>query len=246
MFLTTRQRRSAKFAFALSGALMASTSALAQSPIFELADEPTKVNTPVGYIEMCRDDGTLCIDDYAVSDKTIKIAVTPELWTLLKSVNDYWNDPKVVAPTLDIDNHGVVEKWIPAKRGGKGDCEDIAMAKREQLIRAGLPREALQLTFVIEEQGLGHAVLSVQTQIGTYVLDNRTSQILVWNAAKLNFMSAMVGGKWYDIKTPKIGPWTTTMAREKAAATKNRTDDRPVPPMPIPNVDKPPVLRGTL
>jgi predicted transglutaminase-like cysteine proteinase len=47
------------------------------------------------------------------------------------------------------------------------------LLKRKMLIDAGWPREALLITVVRDKKGEGHAVLTVKTDKGEFVLDNR-------------------------------------------------------------------------
>jgi len=61
-----------------------------------------------------------------------------------------------------------------------GDCEDYQLLKRRMLIEAGLPRRALRMTVVIDENGEGHAVLTVRTDRGDVILDNKSDEVLEW------------------------------------------------------------------
>jgi len=54
------------------------------------------------------------------------------------------------------------------------------LAKRRMLIERGWPASALLITVVRDEEGLGHAVLTVATDRGDLVLDNKTSEIRNW------------------------------------------------------------------
>ncbi len=56
-----------------------------------------------------------------------------------------------------------------------GDCEDIALLKRRDLIEKGWPVGALLMTVVRQANGEGHAVLTVLTDRGDLVLDNLKS-----------------------------------------------------------------------
>ncbi|MBC8129220.1 MAG: transglutaminase-like cysteine peptidase [Rhizobiaceae bacterium] len=69
----------------------------------------------------------------------------------------------------------------------RGDCEDFALTKRRELIRAGLPASALRLAVGKTRSGEGHAILLVKTNAGDFVLDNRTSKVLPWHSADLTF-----------------------------------------------------------
>ena len=55
---------------------------------------------------------------------------------------------------------------------GKGDCKIYALFKRKLLIERGFPRQALLMTIVRDLNGDGHAVLTVKTDRGDFVLDN--------------------------------------------------------------------------
>ena len=65
--------------------------------------------------------------------------------------------------------------WVVAPRAG--DCEDFALTKREALRAAGLPAGALRLATAYTEAGEYHTVLTVQTERGTLVLDNRFAEV---------------------------------------------------------------------
>ena len=59
-------------------------------------------------------------------------------------------------------------------------CEDYVLQKRKMLMQAGWPREALLVTVVRDKHGDGHAILTVKTDKGEYILDNQTDNILLW------------------------------------------------------------------
>lgn len=65
--------------------------------------------------------------------------------------------------------------WALAPRAG--DCEDFALTKREVLRAAGLPAGALRLATAYTERGEYHTVLTVQTERGAVVLDNRFAEV---------------------------------------------------------------------
>jgi predicted transglutaminase-like cysteine proteinase len=80
----------------------------------------------------------------------------------------------------DQDHLHVADRWDLAE-DGIGDCEDFQLLKRHLLAQAGLPRRAMRMTVVIDEKGEGHAVLTLITDRGDLVLDNKTSAILPWH-----------------------------------------------------------------
>ena len=91
-------------------------------------------------------------------------------WTDLVRINKWVNDN--VKPMTDLEHWGVVEKWSYPD-DGYGDCEDYVLLKRRMLMEAGWPREALLITVVREKNGNGHAVLTVKTDKGEFILDNQ-------------------------------------------------------------------------
>jgi predicted transglutaminase-like cysteine proteinase len=126
------------------------------------------------WVELCRHSPEECTVD--ASEKAV-IALTPEVWQTLVTVNRTVNE-RITAIT-DREHWGIEDRWnMPSD--GYGDCEDIQLLKRKELIARGLPRRALRMTVVIDEEGDGHAVLMVRTDRGDLILDNRRAPILPW------------------------------------------------------------------
>ena len=96
--------------------------------------------------------------------------LTPKAWSDLVKVNDWVNE--TIKPLTDLEHWGVVERWNYPD-DGYGDCEDYVLLKRRMLMQAGWPREALLITVVRDKKGDGHAVLTVKTDRGEFVLDNQ-------------------------------------------------------------------------
>jgi len=71
---------------------------------------------------------------------------------------------------------------------GYGDCEDYVLQKRKMLMQAGWPREALLITVVRDKNNDGHAVLTVKSDKGEYVLDNQTDDIVLWSDTGYRFV----------------------------------------------------------
>ena len=106
------------------------------------------------------------------------IALTGRLWKTLNAVNKQVNTK--IKPRTDLEHWGIVDRWDLAE-DGYGDCEDYQALKRKILVEQhGLPRRALRMTVVVDEQGEGHAVMMVRTDAGDFVLDNKRSTILSW------------------------------------------------------------------
>ena len=93
---------------------------------------------------------------------------------------------KAIEPMGDLDQFGEEERWT-FPTSGKGDCEDYVLEKRRLLMRRGWPRQALLITVVTDRKGTGHAVLTVTTDRGDYILDNQAEDVLLWSRTGLTF-----------------------------------------------------------
>ncbi len=70
----------------------------------------------------------------------------------------------------------------------------------------GFPASALLITVVLDEKNEGHAILSVSTDAGDYVLDNRRDDVLRWTDTSYTFL------KRQSKQDPKV--WVA-LAKEK-------------------------------
>jgi predicted transglutaminase-like cysteine proteinase len=102
-------------------------------------------------------------------------------WFASTSVNE------TIKPLTDLEHWGVIERWSYPD-DGYGDCEDYVLLKRRMPIQSGWPREALLVTVVRDKKYEGHAVLTVTTDKGDYVLDNQNEDILLWSKTGYRFV----------------------------------------------------------
>jgi predicted transglutaminase-like cysteine proteinase len=147
-----------------------------EMPYVATSHMPTgsEVRPPRGYIRFCQRDARNCIGG---TDKPAKIAMTNERWLQLSKTNDNVNQS--IPEIEDKFLYHQAEYWTyPTFKGG--DCEDLALQKQKILKQQGWPESALLLAVVRDWTGAGHAVLIVDTDMGDYVLDNKTSQIVPW------------------------------------------------------------------
>ena len=125
-------------------------------------------------------------------------------------VNNWVNE--TVKPETDLEHWGVVERWNYPD-DGYGDCEDYVLQKRKMLIKAGWPREALLITVVRDKKGDGHAVLTVKTNRGEFVLDNQENQVLAWDRTGYRFIkrqSQSDPNQWVALGEPRMAPATVS------------------------------------
>lgn len=144
------------------------------------AGEASRV--PIGWTQFCRDNAAECrVPGSAQSLKRLD----ERSWKELVDVNLTFN--RRIEPVTDEVQYGVVENWSFAATG-KGDCEDYVLEKRRELIRRGWPMSSLLITVVIDKEGGGHAVLTVVTDRGEFILDNQTDAVLPWSSSELTFI----------------------------------------------------------
>jgi predicted transglutaminase-like cysteine proteinase len=130
---------------------------------------------PYAWTDLCKRSPSECRTDTRESER---IEMTPKLWKAIVAINNGVN--REIEAVTDEEHWGVVDRWdIPAD--GRGDCEDYALLKRKRLAEAGLPRRAMLMTVVIDEENAGHAVLMIRTDRGDFVLDNKRNAILPWS-----------------------------------------------------------------
>jgi predicted transglutaminase-like cysteine proteinase len=105
---------------------------------------------------------------------------------LARSVNRQVN---ATTPQIsDLAQYGVPDHWaLPTARGG--DCEDIAMLKKERLVMAGYPAQDLLIATVLDRGGENHAVLVARTAMGDFVLDNLRDAVLPWQRTRYTFLT---------------------------------------------------------
>lgn len=166
---------------------------------------PTSV--PFGWVDFCQRYGAECPN---ADVPALDVNLSAESLRLIKRVNSFVNDH--VEPVSDMDHWGVVDQWdIPTD--GKGDCEDYALLKRKMLIEAGFPRQALLMTVVKDRHDDGHAILTVKTNRGEFVLDNLNDEVKSWQATGYRFVkrqSQTNPNVWVSIGEPTSAPLTVS------------------------------------
>lgn len=88
----------------------------------------------------------------------------------------------MIAYRKDIVVYGKLDYWakpseILERRAG--DCEDFAILKMTALLRAGIPTQSMALVVLQDRRrGFFHAVLSVSTGSGTFILDSLSNIVV--------------------------------------------------------------------
>ena len=108
--------------------------------------------------------------------------VTQARWGEVSRVNAEVN--RAIAPQGD-DGDVVHETWLVAPAAGA--CHDYAVTKRHELLTRKWPIASLLIAVVVVPGGEGHAVLTVKTDRGEFILDNLTNDILLWSSTPYHY-----------------------------------------------------------
>jgi predicted transglutaminase-like cysteine proteinase len=174
---------------------------------------------PIGWAQFCADMPRECL---ARPTQAEIVTLTDARWREMLEVNLRFN--KAIKPITDQDQYGVVERWTYAATGS-GDCEDYVLEKRRELARRGWPLSALLITVVIDKEGGGHAVLTVKTDMGEFILDNQTDAVLPWSRSELVFIkrqSPTNPNLWVDLGRAYGRPDAVTASVSRSAPLRLR------------------------
>jgi len=153
-------------------------------------------NQPIGHYEFCKQYADECRSN---GKDAGPLVLTQENWKTILNVNYAANTD--VQPMTDMEIYGVEEKW--AYPDTVGDCEDYVLLKRKRLIEAGISPSNLLITVVLQPNGEGHAVLTVRTDRGDFVLDNMRNKVLLWSETEYRYLkrqSSANAGKWVKLQ----------------------------------------------
>ena len=165
------------------------------------AREYSETLPPIGFVEFCQRNPENCQPEGLFKRR---VSMTEEKWLLVRMVNAFVNG--AIAPVTDDTLYGTPEYWtIPTDAG---DCEDVVLLKKKILLSKGIPEEALRITVVLDEHSEGHAVLTLTSAAGDYILDNRRNEIRAWadtGYTMLKRQSAQDPRKWVSLEPARPG-----------------------------------------
>ena len=151
---------------------------------------------PIGHYEFCRTNPSEC--DTRLESQP-PVTLTDAVWNQIIGINQAVND--AVQAMSDFDIYGEDEVWAYPR--GLGDCEDYALEKRRALMQRGVSLANLLLTVVRKQDGEGHAVLTVRTDKGDFILDNLNPHVVLWDRTGYRFLkrqSEANTGRWVSIQ----------------------------------------------
>ncbi|GBE41963.1 hypothetical protein BMS3Bbin10_00019 [bacterium BMS3Bbin10] len=153
---------------------------------------------PIGHVVFCNQFPTECKQS---GPKRVQVPLTSEKEADLRVINDLVN--RMVRPVSDMDLYGRIENWTYPN--GAGDCEDYVLLKQRLLIDRGWPASSLLITVLRDENDEGHAVLTVRTSMGDFLLDNKRADIRAWNQAPYTFIKRQSDSNpknWVSLSSP--------------------------------------------
>jgi predicted transglutaminase-like cysteine proteinase len=162
------------------------------------APEFGKTLPPIGFVKFCVENPAECV----ATGSADSLAITPEQWNLVFQVNTFVNGK--IAPISDLEQYGQAEYWTYPTTAG--DCEDYLLLKKRYLEGLGFPSSALLITVVLDEKKEGHAVLTLATNDGDFVLDNRRNDVLEWQKTNYTFLKRQSHGnpkQWVSLAKRK-------------------------------------------
>jgi len=114
---------------------------------------------PIGWVQFCQDNAGECVSR-TMAPATITLTETS--WRRIVKIN----------ADVNKEIHAITdqEHW------------------RRRLVEAGFPLNALLITVVRDLKGDGHAVLTVKTDRGDFVLDNQAGKIVAWKETGYRFI----------------------------------------------------------
>jgi predicted transglutaminase-like cysteine proteinase len=167
----------------------------------------TTARAPIGWIEFCSEYAPEC-ETKALDARDVVLSA--KAWKDLTRINRWVNE--TVKPITDLEHWGVVERWNYPD-DGYGDCEDYVLLKRRMLMQSGWPRQALLITVVRDKRGDGHAVLTVKTDKGEFILDNQHEDVLLWSDTGYRFVKRQSQNDpnvWIALGDPRPATATAT------------------------------------
>ncbi len=151
---------------------------------------------PIGHYRFCQSHESECA---ANAPAAAAPKITEFGWNLVKQINSSVN--QAIVPMTDEDVYGRDEVW--AYPGEAGDCEDFALLKRKELIANGFAEANLLITVVRKLDGEGHAVLTLRSASGDYILDNLDNDVKLWSQTSYRFLKRQASsdaGRWVTIE----------------------------------------------
>jgi predicted transglutaminase-like cysteine proteinase len=175
----------AAFGAVLFGAAFANFGVASETslPKSSYAAVGASTSVPYGWVDFCGRRPEECSLGKL---KPLDVRMSKAAWSQLNRINKQVN--AAIEPMTNLAHWGTTLDHWDYPVDGKGDCKVYALYKRKLLIDAGFPRQALLMTVVRDLEGQGHAILTVKTDRGEFVLDNLTDDIRSWDSTGYTYL----------------------------------------------------------
>lgn len=152
---------------------------------------------PIGHYDFCRANPSEC--SIRPRDRGPEI-MSEAKWKVVARINAAVN--RAIKPMNDIDIYGRDEVWAYPDLG-VGDCEDYVLEKRRRMATAGISLSNLLITVVRKPDGEGHAVLTLRSDRGDFILDNLHDELRPWHKTGYRFLKRQASnhtGRWVTLR----------------------------------------------
>lgn len=194
------------FAYKLTGLVILAFVCLTGSAFISLSGSALAANEfmtvtgqtsqPIGHYEFCERLPKEC----KIRNTNLQpIKLDQSSWDILIDVNHSVNAR--IRPATDMELYGREEYWTYPVDAG--DCEDYVLEKQRELREKGFPLTSLLITVVRKPDGEGHAVLTVRTDRGDFILDNLRDDVYNWKDTEYTYLkrqSTQTPGRWVSIE----------------------------------------------
>ena len=177
--------------------LIAMNAAVADVPVSGAMMTGGLTSQPIGHYEFCQTNPAEC--SIRLRDRG-PVVMTEALWSRVNHINTSVN--RAVRPMSDFDIYGKDEVWAYPDQG-VGDCEDYVLEKRRQIAADGVSLANLLITVVRKPDGEGHAVLTMRTDRGDFILDNLNNEIKPWHVTGYRYLKRQASthtGRWVTLR----------------------------------------------
>lgn len=137
-----------------------------------------------------------------VPPASVASEVSPASLKMLREVNTSVNRRVMQRTDQQMFGRGEVWRRTGTGRGAQGDCEDLAIEKRLELLAKGFPADRLFFGVVYRGDIGLHTILVARADDGDYVMDSMTSGIVGWADAPYSWISVQAPGRpsqWYSV-----------------------------------------------
>lgn len=189
-------KKAIRFGFLIAAMISGALATQAQASPASAMRIMGKANPPIGHYEFCQTYQSEC---QQTSADRGPLKLTEESWKAILDVNYTVNT--TITPMTDMEIYGVEERW--AYPTTVGDCEDYVLLKRKMLMGKGISPSDLLITVVLQPNGSGHAVLTVRTDRGDFVLDNLRNKVMEWSETEYTYLKRQdtnSAGRWVKIQ----------------------------------------------